>query len=63
MMATLTLRVDDRIGRLKPGLRADLVRLTDDLEVAEVWTRADVGFRRWTPLRNSRALNKKATMT
>ena len=41
-MATATparlLRVDDRIGRLKPGLRADLVRLTDDLEVAEVWT-------------------------
>ncbi len=42
MMATLTparlLRVDDRIGRLKPGHRADLVHLTDDLEVAEVWT-------------------------
>ena len=42
MMATLTparlLRVDDRIGQLKPGLRADLVHLTDDLEVAEVWT-------------------------
>lgn len=42
VMATLTparlLRVDDRIGRLKPGLRADLVHLTDDLEVAEVWT-------------------------
>jgi N-acetylglucosamine-6-phosphate deacetylase len=42
MMATLTparlLRVDDRIGRLKPGLRADLVHLTDDLQVAEVWT-------------------------
>jgi N-acetylglucosamine-6-phosphate deacetylase len=41
-MATLTparlLRVDDRIGRLKPGWRADLVHLTDDLEVAEVWT-------------------------
>jgi N-acetylglucosamine-6-phosphate deacetylase len=42
MMATLTparlLRVDDRIGRLKPGYRADLVHLTDDLEVAGVWT-------------------------
>jgi N-acetylglucosamine-6-phosphate deacetylase len=42
MMATLTparlLRVDDRIGRLKPSLRADLVHLTDDLEVAEAWT-------------------------
>jgi N-acetylglucosamine-6-phosphate deacetylase len=41
MMATLTparlLKVDDRIGRLKPGLRADLVHLTDDLQVAEVW--------------------------
>jgi N-acetylglucosamine-6-phosphate deacetylase len=41
MMATLTparlLGVDDRIGRLKPGLRADLVHLTDDLQVAEVW--------------------------
>ena len=42
MMATLTparlLRVDDRIGRLKPGHRADLVHLTDDLQVAEVWS-------------------------
>jgi N-acetylglucosamine-6-phosphate deacetylase len=42
MMATLTparlLRVDDRIGQLKPGHRADLVHLTDDLQVAEVWT-------------------------
>jgi len=41
-MATLTparlLRVEDRIGRLEPGLRADLVHLTDDLEVAEVWS-------------------------
>jgi N-acetylglucosamine-6-phosphate deacetylase len=41
MMATLTparlLRVDDRIGRLAPGLRADLVHLTDGLQVAEVW--------------------------
>jgi N-acetylglucosamine-6-phosphate deacetylase len=41
MMATLTparlLRVDDRIGELKPGHRADLVHLTDDLQVAEVW--------------------------
>ncbi len=42
MMATLTparlLRVDDRIGRLEPGHRADLVHLTDDLKVAEIWT-------------------------
>jgi N-acetylglucosamine-6-phosphate deacetylase len=42
MMATLTparlLRVDDRVGQLRPGHRADLVHLTDDLEVAEVWT-------------------------
>jgi N-acetylglucosamine-6-phosphate deacetylase len=41
-MATLTparlLRVDDRIGQLKPGHRADLVHLTDDLQVAAVWT-------------------------
>jgi N-acetylglucosamine-6-phosphate deacetylase len=41
MMATLTparlLRVDDQIGRLKPGYRADLVHLTDDLQVTEVW--------------------------
>ena len=41
-MATLTparlLRVDDRVGRLAPGLRADLVHLTGDLEVAEVWS-------------------------
>ena len=42
MMATLTparlLRVEDQIGQLKPGHRPDLVHLTDDLEVAEVWT-------------------------
>ncbi len=42
MMATLTparlMRVDDRIGRLKPGWRADLVHLSDDLRVSEVWT-------------------------
>jgi N-acetylglucosamine-6-phosphate deacetylase len=41
-MATLIparlLRVDDRIGRLKPGFRADLVHLTDDLRVNGVWT-------------------------
>jgi N-acetylglucosamine-6-phosphate deacetylase len=41
MMATLTparlLRVDDRIGRLNPGFRADLVHLTDDLQVGGVW--------------------------
>jgi N-acetylglucosamine-6-phosphate deacetylase len=40
-MATLTparlLRVDNRIGRLAPGLRADLVHLTDELAVVEVW--------------------------
>ena len=42
MMATLTparlLRVDGQIGQLKPGHRADLLHLTDDLEVAEVWS-------------------------
>ncbi len=42
MMATLTparlMRVDDRIGRLAPGHRADLVHLTDALQVSEVWT-------------------------
>ena len=42
MMATLTparmLHVENQIGQLKPGLRADLVHLTDDLKVAEVWT-------------------------
>ena len=42
MMATLTparlLRVDDRIGRLARGYRADLVHLTEDLDVAEVWS-------------------------
>jgi N-acetylglucosamine-6-phosphate deacetylase len=42
MMATLTparlLGVDDRIGRLKPSLRADLVHLTDDLQVTQVWS-------------------------
>jgi N-acetylglucosamine-6-phosphate deacetylase len=42
MMATLTparmLHVKNQIGQLKPGLRADLVHLTDDLKVAEVWT-------------------------
>jgi N-acetylglucosamine-6-phosphate deacetylase len=41
MMATLTparlVGLDDRIGRLAPGHRADLVHLTDVLEVAEVW--------------------------
>jgi N-acetylglucosamine-6-phosphate deacetylase len=41
MMATLTparlLRADDRIGRLAPGLRADLAHLSDDLQVAGVW--------------------------
>ena len=42
MMMTLTparlLRVDDRIGRLARGYRADLVHLTEDLDVAEVWS-------------------------
>ena len=42
MMATLTparlLHVNDQIGLLAPGFRADLVHLTDDLEVAGVWT-------------------------
>jgi N-acetylglucosamine-6-phosphate deacetylase len=41
MMATLTparlLRVDDQIGQLKPGHRANLVHLSDDLQVAGVW--------------------------
>jgi N-acetylglucosamine-6-phosphate deacetylase len=41
-MATLTparlLRIDDKVGRIAPGLRADLAHLTDDLQVAEVWT-------------------------
>jgi N-acetylglucosamine-6-phosphate deacetylase len=41
MMATLTparlLRVDNRIGRLAPERQADLVHLTDSLEVGEVW--------------------------
>jgi N-acetylglucosamine-6-phosphate deacetylase len=40
-MATLTparlLRVDDRIGRLKPGLRADLVHIGEDLSVKGTW--------------------------
>jgi N-acetylglucosamine-6-phosphate deacetylase len=40
-MATLTparlLRLDDRIGRLKPGYRADLVHIADDLSVKGVW--------------------------
>jgi N-acetylglucosamine-6-phosphate deacetylase len=40
-MATSTparlLRLDDRIGRLAPGFRADLVHLSDDLELAGVW--------------------------
>jgi N-acetylglucosamine-6-phosphate deacetylase len=42
MMATLTparlLGVDDRIGRLAPGHRADLVHLTEALDVAEAWS-------------------------
>lgn len=40
-MATLTparlLGLEDRIGRLAPGCRADLVHLTDALDVVEVW--------------------------
>jgi N-acetylglucosamine-6-phosphate deacetylase len=40
-MATLTparlLRLDDRIGRLKPGFRADLVHIGYDLSVKSVW--------------------------
>ena len=42
-MATLTparlLGVEDRVGRLAPGCHADLVHLTDGLDVAEVWVR------------------------
>jgi N-acetylglucosamine-6-phosphate deacetylase len=42
-MATLTparlLGVDDRIGRLAPGYHADLVHLTDALDVAGVWAK------------------------
>ena len=41
-MATLTparlLGLDGRMGRLAPGLRADLVHLTDALDVRGVWT-------------------------
>jgi N-acetylglucosamine-6-phosphate deacetylase len=40
-MATSTparlLRLDGRIGRLAPGLRADLVHLSDDLALRGVW--------------------------
>ena len=40
-MATLTparlLKVDDRLGRLRVGYAADLVHLTDGLDVAGVW--------------------------
>jgi len=40
-MATLTparmLGVDDRVGRLAPGRHADLVHLTDALDIAGVW--------------------------
>jgi N-acetylglucosamine-6-phosphate deacetylase len=40
-MATLTparmIGVEDRVGRLAPGCHADLVHLTDALDVAQVW--------------------------
>jgi N-acetylglucosamine-6-phosphate deacetylase len=40
-MATSTparlLRIDDRLGRLKPGRRADFVHLGDDLRLGSVW--------------------------
>lgn len=40
-MATSTparlLRLDHRVGRLAPGLRADLVHLSDDLDLGGVW--------------------------
>jgi N-acetylglucosamine-6-phosphate deacetylase len=48
-MATLTparlLGLDDTIGRLAPGFRADLVHLTDALDVAGVWTGGRDPFR------------------
>jgi N-acetylglucosamine-6-phosphate deacetylase len=41
-MATLTparlLGLEDRVGRLAPGCQADLIHLTDDLDVVGVWT-------------------------
>jgi N-acetylglucosamine-6-phosphate deacetylase len=41
IMATSTparlLRIDDKLGRLKPGFRADLVHLGDDLSLESVW--------------------------
>jgi N-acetylglucosamine-6-phosphate deacetylase len=46
-MATLTparlLRVEDRIGRLRPGLRADLVHILDDLSVNGTWIGGEGG--------------------
>ncbi|WP_158814424.1 N-acetylglucosamine-6-phosphate deacetylase [Methylocapsa sp. S129] len=48
-MATLTparlLRVDDNIGRFKPGYRADLVHLADDLSVRGVWIGGEASAR------------------
>ena len=48
-MATATparlLKVDDRYGRLKPGFRADLVHLDDDLSLKGVWVGGVESFR------------------
>jgi N-acetylglucosamine-6-phosphate deacetylase len=51
-MATLTparlLRLDDRIGRLRSGCRADLVHIADDLSVKGVW----IAGERWAASRS-----------
>jgi N-acetylglucosamine-6-phosphate deacetylase len=52
-MATSTparlLRVDHRLGRLKPGFAADLVHLADDLSVRGVWIGGEAAPRREGP--------------
>jgi len=49
-MATLTparlLRVDHRLGRLRPGFAADLVHLADDLSVRGTWIGGEAAPRR-----------------